>query len=175
MYDPTNSYRSSQVASSSPAARVVLLYQGAIRFGMQHLGALERGDREAAHNASIRCQAIVSSLQEVLDMDAGPVAKQLDRLYDFVLHRLVAGNVEKDPAKTQEALHVLRGLLQGWQAISGPSVEPAAAAPGLQASAAPPAPPAPVLAGATASAGGMSHGSDAWQAVGRYTSSMLAR
>ena len=125
MFDPTASYRSSQVIAASPAGRVVLLYQGAIRFGFQHVSALERGDREAAHNASVRCQEIVSGLQEALDMDAGPLAGQLDSLYDFVLRRLAAGNVSGDASPTEEALQVLRGLLQAWQSIA--EAAPAAA------------------------------------------------
>jgi len=74
MYDPTATYRSAQVTSSSPAGQVVLLYEGAIRFGTRHLAALERGDVQAAHDASLRCQSIVSALREVLDKSAGDVA-----------------------------------------------------------------------------------------------------
>jgi len=118
MYDPTAAYRSTQITSSSPAARVVLLYQGAIRFGTQHLRALERGDLEAAHLASIRCQAIVAGLQETLDLAAGPIARQLDQLYAFVLGRLAEGNIGKTPRPTEEALEVLRGLLEAWQEVA---------------------------------------------------------
>jgi len=118
MYDPSTAYRSTQITSSSPAARVVLLYQGAIRFGTQHLSALGRGDLEAAHVASIRCQAIVAALQETLDLAAGPIARQLDELYTFVLGRLVEGNIGKTPRPTEEALEVLRGLLDAWQEVS---------------------------------------------------------
>lgn len=117
-FDPTATYRSAEVASSSPAARIVLLYQGAIRFGTQHLVALDRGDREAAHRASIRCQAIVSGLQEALDLSAGPLASQLDQLYAFVLRRLADGNLRGDPGPTEEALSILRGLLGTWQEIA---------------------------------------------------------
>lgn len=118
MYDATSVYRSTQVTSSGPGAQIVLLYQGALRFGTQHLAALERGDIEAAHAASIRCQAIVSGLQEVLDFSAGPVAERLDSLYDFCLRRLVEGNMRKDPRATAEALVVLRGLLDAWHEIT---------------------------------------------------------
>ena len=117
-YDPTATYRSTQVASSSPAARIVLLYQGAIRFGSQHLSALECGDGNGAHYASIRCQAIVAGLQEALDLSAGPLAFQLDQLYGFVLRRLVEGNLTRKAAPTEEALAVLRGLLGTWQEIA---------------------------------------------------------
>ncbi len=117
-YDPTATYRSTQVASSSPAARIVLLYEGAIRFAGQHLSALERGDSENAHRASIRCQSIVAGLQETLELSAGPIAVQLDLLYGFVLRRLVEGNLTRKPGPTQEALAILRELLGTWQEIA---------------------------------------------------------
>lgn len=121
-YDPTATYRSTQVASSSPASRVVLLYQGAVRFGTQHINAIERGDLEAAHHASVRCQAIVAALQETLDLSAGPLAVQLDQLYGFVLRRLVDGNLTKTTRPTEEALTILRDLLDSWQEITRTSV-----------------------------------------------------
>lgn len=118
MLDPTAAYRTAQVVSASRAGQIVLLYQGAIRFGSQHLAFLERGDIEQAHRASIRCQEIVNSLRGSLDLSAGPIAVQLDQLYDFVLRRLVSGNLAKDPIQTAEALQVLRGLLEAWQELA---------------------------------------------------------
>jgi len=118
MLDHTASYRASQVTGASRAGQVVLLYQGAIRFGLQHVASLQRHDVEAAHVASIRCQEIVQALRGSLDLAAGPIALQLDQLYDFVLRRLVAGNMAKQPEPTEEALHVLRGLLEAWQELA---------------------------------------------------------
>jgi flagellar secretion chaperone FliS len=119
MLDPTATYRSAQVVSANRAGQIVLLYQGAIRFGVQHLAWLERHDTEQAHRSSLRCQEIVSALRESLDLTAGPIAVQLDQLYDFILRRLVAGNVSKDPRPTEEAVKVLRGLLEAWQELAG--------------------------------------------------------
>ena len=118
MLDPTAAYRTAQVVSASRAGQIVLLYEGAIRFGGQHLAFLERRDIEAAHRASIRCQDIVSALRGSLDLSAGPIAIQLDALYGFVLRRLISGNVTKDPRPTEEALQVLRGLLDAWRQIA---------------------------------------------------------
>jgi flagellar protein FliS len=118
MYDPTSTYRTAQVTTSSPVAQVALLYDGAIRFATIHLGALERHDLEAAHNASVRCQAIVATLQEVLDLSAGPIALQLDALYDFIIRRLTAGNLAKDPVPTIEAIGILRDLHSAWRALA---------------------------------------------------------
>lgn len=115
----TDTYRSTQVASSNPVGQVVLLYEGAIRHAMRHLAALERGDVEGAHNASLRAQAIVSGLQEVLDFSAGPIADQLDLLYDFIISRLVDGNIAKTPQPTEQAVTLLRDLLEAWRSIAG--------------------------------------------------------
>jgi len=128
MLDPTSAYRTAQVVGASPAGQIVLLYQGAIRFGAQHLAWLERHEIEQAHKASIRAQEIVSALRGSLDLSAGPIAIQLDELYDFVLRRLAAGNMTKDPKPTEEALQVLRGLLEAWQELAArpaPTDEPA--------------------------------------------------
>ena len=118
MLDPTVAYRTSQVVSANRAGQIVLLYQGAIRFGAQHLAWLERNDLEGAHRSSIRCQEIVAALRGSLDLSAGPLAVQLDQLYDFVLRRLAQGNISKEARPTEEALQVLRGLLQAWQEIA---------------------------------------------------------
>jgi flagellar secretion chaperone FliS len=118
MLDPTAAYRTAQVVSASRAGQIVLLYQGAIRFGAQHLAFLERHDVEQAHRASIRCQEIVTALRGSLDFSAGPIATQLDQLYDFVLRRLASGNLSKEPKHTEEALQVLRGLLDAWQELA---------------------------------------------------------
>jgi flagellar protein FliS len=121
MLDPTSAYRTAQVVSASPVGQIVLLYQGAIRFGSQHLAWLERQEIEPAHRASIRAQEIVSALKGSLDLSAGPIALQLDELYDFVLRRLSDGNMAKDPRPTEEALQVLRGLLEAWQELASGS------------------------------------------------------
>lgn len=149
MYDPTSTYRSTQVATSGPAAQVVLLYQGALRFGAQHLAALRRGDLEAAHNASIRCQTVVSGLQESLNLSAGPIAAQLESLYVFCLDRLVAGNIHKDPRPTEEALIVLRDLLGAWQELAslGAGPLPVGPAAGVHQAGAARGPAMPAVAG----------------------------
>jgi flagellar protein FliS len=120
--DQTTAYRTSQVSTSTPVGQVVLLYQGAIRFATMHLAHLEAGRTEAAHGASIRAQEIVSGLREVLDPSAGPIAAQLDSLYDFVLSRLADGNIQRSAKPTGEAITILRGLLEAWQAIAGGSL-----------------------------------------------------
>ena len=125
MLDPTAAYRTSQVVGANRAGQIVLLYQGAIRFGAQHLACLERHETENAHRASIRCQEVVAALRGSPAPAAGPLAVQLDQLYDFVLRRLMEGNMTKRARPTEEALQVLRGLLEAWQEIADQSTSAA--------------------------------------------------
>ncbi len=132
-YDPTAVYRTAQVTTSSPAARVVLLYEGAIRFAALSVQRLEQRDIEGSHNASLRAQSIVGALRESLDLSAGDIALRLDSLYEFMIRRLAAGNVAKDPKPTREVIELLRDLLTAWRAVADPSQPSAPAARPLSA------------------------------------------
>lgn len=124
-YDPTAAYRSAQVTTSSPAAQVVLLYEGAIRFTAMSIQRMQAKDLEGSHVASIRAQAIISALRESLDLSAGEMAIQLDAIYDFMHRRLVAGNMAKQPGPALEVIDLLRGLLDAWRTIAAPAPAPA--------------------------------------------------
>jgi len=136
-YDLTATYRSAQVTTSSPAAQVVLLYEGAIRFAAQSIARLEEHDLEGSHNTSLRAQAIISALRESLDLSAGDVALRLDGLYSYMQRRLVEGNIDKDTAPAREVIGLLRELLAAWRAVAAPAAQTSGAADVAQ-----PAPPA---------------------------------
>jgi flagellar protein FliS len=151
MTSPTNAYRTSQVLTASPAERIVLLYQGAIRFARQQVDLLARGERAEAHAASLRAQEIVAALREHLDLTAGPVAAGLDSIYGFCLTRLIDGNVHGDARPVEEAIGVLQDLLGAWQQVAAGSRETTPVQAGEPASASPlaaaPVEAAPTVAG----------------------------
>ena len=119
MLDRAATYRTSQVLTATPVERVVLLYRGAIRFATLQIAETQQGHREAAHNASLRAQEIVSALRESLDLSAGALPRRLDGLYDFCLRRLMEGNLRRSAGPAGEAVQVLQGLLEAWIQISG--------------------------------------------------------
>ena len=125
MLDPIAAYRAAQVNTGTPAGRIVLLYEGAIRFAAAHLDALDRRDLATASRSSIRAQDIVNALNEALDPAAGTITENLRSLYGFIASRLVDGNVAKDPTPTREALTLLRDLLPAWKAIAGQTFDAA--------------------------------------------------
>jgi flagellar protein FliS len=60
--------------------------------------------------------AIVGELTSSLNMEeGGEIARNLRRLYDFVLDRLLSANLKNDMKALDEAEKVLETLRQGWK------------------------------------------------------------
>lgn len=111
-------YKSTNVTTANPAALVVMMYDGAVRFVRQGEAAIEQGDFESAHNNLVRAQDIVSELNRALDLSQGEIAANLQRLYDFILSRLVQANVRKDTAPLREAERLLQELREAWEQMA---------------------------------------------------------
>ncbi len=121
--NPYQQYQQMQAQTASPGELVVMLYEGAIAFIGRACQHLERKEYEAAHRLLIRAQEIVVELQSTLNLRAGgPLAVQLDAIYTYLLDRLIAANVGKDPAPAQEVAKHLRELLPAWKAAAAASV-----------------------------------------------------
>src|SRR5215203_4124640 len=95
-------YQRSQVETSTPGQLVLLLYQGCVRFTQRGRVALEAGDVEGARVAFLRAQDIVAELMGGLNMEAGEIASNLFRLYEYLHRRLVEANVRRDVAAADE-------------------------------------------------------------------------
>jgi len=114
-----DAYRTTQVQSRTPLELVVMLYDGAIRFAGTARDAIERRDIPARRDALSRALAIVSELQNTLNMEAGgEIAAQLDRLYDYVNDRLLAAAMQNSVTPIDEARRVLETLRDGWATIA---------------------------------------------------------
>jgi flagellar protein FliS len=109
-------YRESEVLQADPVKLVELMYDGAVRFARQAKKAIEDGNVEAAHNHILRCYAVVAELMATLDFDQGEeIAKQLEQVYDYVLHLLKEANIQKDAALLQQAVEILEPLGESWR------------------------------------------------------------
>ena len=112
-------YRVTQVQASSPLERIVLLYDGAIRFMEAAREAIGRRDIPARRDALSRALAIVGQLKGTLDMErGGDVAASLDRLYGFVTSRLLDAARQQDAGPIDECLSIFQTLRDGWRTIA---------------------------------------------------------
>src|SRR3990170_4423612 len=91
-------YEKTQTHTADAGELVVMLYQGAIRFLSRASMALESGNLQESHDSLIRSQEIIAELMGSLDMKVADVAYNLFRVYEYMHHRLVQANLDKDQA-----------------------------------------------------------------------------
>jgi flagellar protein FliS len=112
-------YRTTQVQASSPLERIVLLYDGAIRFMDAAKAAIERGDIRARRDALSRAIAIVGQLRSTLDMArGGEISASLDRLYGYVISRLLDAARLQRAQPIDDCLTIFDSLRDGWRTIA---------------------------------------------------------
>jgi flagellar protein FliS len=106
-------YNNSKVLTASPAELTLMLYEGAIKFCNIAVMAMEKKDVQKAHNNIIRVQRIIEEFRSTLDRKY-PVAEDFDRVYVYILQRLLEANIKKDPAILEEILEHLRSMRDTW-------------------------------------------------------------
>jgi len=113
--DKTKEYLKTQVQTASREQLILMLYDGAIRFGEQAKERIAGKDWEGAHGLLIRAENIVLELLYALDRKAGgSIADNLASLYNYCYQRLVEANIRHDPAKVDECNSILRKLREAW-------------------------------------------------------------
>ncbi len=106
-------YNNSKVLTASPAELTLMLYEGAIKFCNIAVMAMEKKDVQKAHNNIIRVQRIIEEFRSTLDRKYA-VAEDFDRVYVYILKRLLEANIKKDPAILEEILEHLRSMRDTW-------------------------------------------------------------
>ena len=106
-------YNNSKVLTASPAELTLMLYEGAIKFSNIAVMAMEKKDVQKAHNNIIRVQRIIEEFRSTLDRKY-PVAEDFDRVYVYILKRLLEANIKKDPEILEEILEHLRSMRDTW-------------------------------------------------------------
>ncbi len=123
-------YSQVQIKTANKGKLIIMLYQGAIRFMKKALIQLEQKDMEGKGKSLIRAQDIVLELLYALDQDmlakGNELALNLQRLYLYCYRRLVRANVDMDPGAIKEVAQLMGGLLEAWEKVAGPQIEPAA-------------------------------------------------
>ena len=93
-----------------------MLYDGAIKFNNIAIMAIEKKDIEKAHNNIVKVEKIINEFRATLDSKY-EVSKDFDRVYVYMLERLLEGNVKKDPAILEEVNTHLRSMRDTWKQV----------------------------------------------------------
>lgn len=108
-----------QVTEASPHRLIQLLMQGGLDRIYQAKGALEYGRIAEKGELIGKSVAIIGGLREALDFEqGGDLARNLDRLYEYMIMRLTEANRKNDPAPLAEVAELLREVKSGWDGIS---------------------------------------------------------
>lgn len=129
MNEPKNAakeYLERQVQSASPVERVVLAYDGAIRFLLAARRAIEEGNIEARFINNKKAADIVSYLMETLDTEqGGEIAQNLQRLYFYMLRKLVEVDVKNSTEAIDDVIGHLKKLRASWEQLAKGPAQPA--------------------------------------------------
>lgn len=111
-----DAYRQNDVLTANKETILLMLYAGAVRFLKQAIDAMEKNKFADKAKYLIKTQEIVGELRAGLNFEVGgEIALNLERLYDYIIERLVMGNVENNPKALHEALGVLQMLNDTWE------------------------------------------------------------
>lgn len=113
-------YQAQSVLSANAGQLILMLYDGALRFLGHARDAMEMPEItpkriEIINTNILKAQNIIVELQSCLNLDAGgDYAKNLDRLYDYYLRRLLEANLKKKVDPLLEVERLVRTLRDGW-------------------------------------------------------------
>lgn len=109
-------YNNSKILTATPAELTLMLYEGAIKFCNIAVAAIQQKDIEKAHKNIQKTQKIIEHFRLTLDMKY-PVAKDFDRVYEYLEGRLVQANIKKDEEILNEVLEHLRSMRDTWKEV----------------------------------------------------------
>jgi len=114
-----DNYQKVQIETNDPIKLVVMLYEGAINFLEQAKRRLDENQIAEKGILINKVVAIVSELQSSLNLKEGrEVAGSLDRLYTYMINRLVEANANNDTAILNEIINHLRTLKSAWSNLA---------------------------------------------------------
>lgn len=114
--NPFAEYEHNKILTASPAEVTLMLYEGAIKFCNIAIIAIENGEMEKAHVNIKKTQRIIEEFRNTLDHKY-EVSKDFDKIYVYLLKRLLEANIKKDKAILEEVNMHLRSVRDTWKEV----------------------------------------------------------
>ncbi len=114
--NPYAQYKNNAIATATPAELTLMLYEGAIKFGNIAIKAIEENDIEKAYKNIVKVQNIIAEFRNTLDFKY-PVAKDFDRVYEYLERRLIEANMTKDKEIMEEVVKHIRSMRDTWKEV----------------------------------------------------------
>ena len=112
------SYRKTNITTSDPVRLVIMCYEVAIDSLRLAKEKIKEKDYEKKAKAIIRAQDVIDELLCSLDLEKGDaIASNLSSLYNYMLRRILHGDVNRDMGAIDEVIGMLSELLSAWQEV----------------------------------------------------------
>ncbi len=113
-----NAYQTVQVTTTDRGRLLLMMYEGAIKFLRQAKAGLEEKDIAKFCRFLSKGQAIIAELMNTLDFEkGGSIARDLDRLYDFMLFYLTEANLHRDAQRVAKVVELLDTIYSAYKEI----------------------------------------------------------
>jgi flagellar protein FliS len=113
-----DAYRQTNVTTADPGRLVLMCYEGAIGSLKTARENYISGEYEAKAETVQKAQNIISELALALDFEkGGEMARNLDSLYNYMLRRIIEGDVKGDVKAFDEVILILGQLESAWKEI----------------------------------------------------------
>ncbi|MEM7626823.1 MAG: flagellar export chaperone FliS [Planctomycetota bacterium] len=112
-----NPYLRTKIMTASPEELRLMLYDGCLKFcrGAKTELVKDKPNFEAVYENFMRAQKIVLELSTSLNHDVAPeLCEKLSALYTYIYRLLVDANLEREPAKVDEAVQLLEYERETW-------------------------------------------------------------
>ncbi len=111
--NPYANYANTKIQTATPAQLTLMLYDGAIKFCNLAINAIDNKQIEEANVNIKKTEAIVAEFRATLNFKY-PVAEDFDKVYEYLLDRLLEANLHKDKEILEEVLSHLRVMRDTW-------------------------------------------------------------
>ena len=105
------------VAAADPHQLTMLLLDGALARIVQAQACNARAQRHERNRHLERAVAIVGELRASLDLSRGPLAQNLDYLYEFVSRQLLLGQLSSEVKPLVSSASILHEIRAAWSAL----------------------------------------------------------
>lgn len=116
MGNRANQYKQTAVTTASPGQVLIMLYEAAIKYVKKASECIDKKDIAGKGTFIGKTHDILNELTNTLNFEVGgDVAKELERLYNFMISRLIKANMENNKNDLLTIQKLLETLLEGWR------------------------------------------------------------
>jgi flagellar protein FliS len=116
MNQGANAYKKAAVTTATPGQVLIMLYEAAIRYVKKAADCIDKKDHAGKGVAIGKVHDIINELNTSLNFEVGgDIARNLERLYNFMVEQLVQANSKNSKEHLLTVQKNLETLLEGWR------------------------------------------------------------